>query len=395
MEGFFRVGTSVRLAEFILHDMEAILANWEAFAATLFPAAEAMTPLALRDHAQHILEAVAKDLTTPQTREAQSEKSKGRAPPVAGAPETAAQTHAVLRARSGFDVNQLVAEYRALRASVLRLWIDASLLDEPGVEDVIRFNEAIDQAIAESVGHFQSQVERARNLLLGMLGHDMRSPLETIVTTASYLSALNAGEQVSLAAARLIRSGASMQTLLDDLVDFNRTKLGLGLKVVPSDIDLAAVVTDELEQLRGAHANRRIELAVTGDNRGRWDGARLQQLLRNLVSNATKYGSPGTPVRVTLRGEEAGVRLEVTNSGPTIDPSAVGRIFDPLRRGSPQGDGHDAQGGLGLGLFIVREIAGAHGGEVEVRSDAGATTFAVRLPRRDRDTSPGVAHLPG
>ena len=385
----------MRLAEFILHDMEAILANWEAFAATLLPAAEAMTPLALRDHAQHILEAVAKDLTIPQTREAQSEKSKGRAPAVTGAPETAAQTHAVLRARSGFDINQLVAEYRALRASVLRLWIDASPLDEPGLEDVIRFNEAIDQAIAESVGHFQAQVERARNLLLGMLGHDMRSPLETIVTTASYLAALNAGEQVSEAAARLIRSGASMQTLLDDLVDFNRTKLGLGLKVVPSDIDLAAVVTDELEQLRGAHANRRLELAVTGDNRGRWDGARLQQLLRNLVSNAMKYASPGTPVRVALRGEEAGIRLEVTNSGPTIEPSAAGQIFDPLRRGSPQGDGDDAPGGLGLGLFIVREIAGAHGGEVEVRSDAGETTFAVRLPRRDRDTSPGVAHLPG
>lgn len=385
----------MRLAEFILHDMEAILANWEAFAATLLPAAASMTPLALRDHAQHILKAVAKDLVSPQTREAQSEKSKGRAPAVAGAPETAAQTHAVLRARSGFDINQLVAEYRALRASVLRLWMDASPLDEPGVEDVVRFNEAMDQAVAESVGHFQAQVERARNLLLGMLGHDMRSPLDTILTTASHLAELNAGEHVSLAAARLIRSGASMQALLDDLVDFNRTKLGLGLKIVPSDVDLAAVVADELEQLRGAHANRRIELAVTGDNRGWWDGARLQQLLRNLVANAIKYGSPDAPVRVALRGEEAGVCLEVTNSGPTIDPSALGEIFDPLRRGSTQGEGRDARSGLGLGLFIVREIAVAHGGEVEVRSDAGETTFAVRLPRRDRDTSPRVAHLPG
>jgi signal transduction histidine kinase len=353
-----------------------------------------MTTLALRDHAPKILEAVAKDLATSQTREAQSEKSKGRAPKVTGAPETAAQTHAVLRARSGFDINQLVAEYRALRASVLRLWIEASPLDEPGVEDVIRFNEAIDQAVAESVGHFHAQVERARNLLLGMLGHDMRSPLDTILTTASYLTSLNAGQQVSLAAARLIRSGASMQALLDDLVDFNRTTLGVGLKVVPSDIDLAAVVADELEQLRGAHANRRIELAATGNNRGRWDGARLQQLLRNLVSNAIKYGSPDTPIRVAIRGEQAEVRLEVTNSGPTIDPSAFSQIFDPLRRGAAQGDRDDARGGLGLGLFIVREIAEAHGGEVEVLSEAGETTFAVRLPRPDRDPSPRVAQLP-
>lgn len=374
----------MRLAEFILKDMEVILAEWEAFATTLLPAAAGMTSLALRNDAQHILKAIAKDLTTPQTREEQSEKSKGRAPKVSGAPETAAQTHAVLRAKSGFDINQLVAEYRALRASVLRLWIESRPLDPPEVEDVIRFNEAIDQAIAESVGHFHLEVEQARNLLLGMLGHDMRSPLNTILMTASYLAALNAGEQVSVSAARLIRSGAAMQALLDDLVDFNRTKLGLGLKVVPSDIDLAAVVTDELEQLRGAYPNRQIELTATGDNSGRWDGARLHQLVRNLVSNAIRYGAPDTPIHVVLSGKKADIRLEVTNSGPAIDASTLSQIFDPLKRGSAQSDNHDAREGLGLGLFIVREITEAHGGEVEVRSDKGETTFAVRLPRHSQ-----------
>src|SRR5690606_3910935 len=147
-------GAIVRLAEFILRNMHAIVAEWESFASTLLPAAADMTSLALRDHAQQILEAVAKDLETPQTRRAQAEKSKGRAPTVPGAPETAAQTHAVLRARSGFDINQLVAEYRALRASVLRLWLDASSREGPSVDEVIRFNEAIDQAIVESVGYF-------------------------------------------------------------------------------------------------------------------------------------------------------------------------------------------------------------------------------------------------
>jgi signal transduction histidine kinase len=303
---------------------------------------------------------------------------------VPGAAETAAQTHAVLRARRGFDINQLVSEYRALRASVLRLWIDASPLDVPGVEDIIRFNEAIDQAVAESVGHFHAEVEQSRNLLLGMLGHDMRSPLNTIQTTASYLSALNAGEHVSVAAARLIRSGTSMQALLDDLVDFNRTRLGLGVKVAPTDIDLGAVMIDEVEQMRGAHPNRRIELATTGDNRGCWDGPRLQQLLRNLVSNAIQYGAMDTPVRVALCGEEAEVRLEVSNSGPVIEASVLNQMFDPLKRGSAQADSQERPGGLGLGLFIVREIAKAHGGETEARSDAGGTTFAVRLPRRDR-----------
>ena len=376
----------MRLAEFIRHDLEAILVEWEAFATTLLPAAAGLTSLALRDHASQILEAVARDIATSQTAEEQAEKSKGRAPKPKGAPETAAQTHAVLRARDGFDINQLVAEYRALRASVLRLWMEDNPLGPTGVEDIVRFNEAIDQAIAESVGHFHAHVEQARNLLLGMLGHDMRSPLSTILATASHLAALNAGEQVSAAATRLIRSGESMQALLDDLVDFNRTKLGLGINIVRSDADLAVSVAHELEQLRGAHPQRRIELAVSGDCRGRWDGPRLQQALRNLVSNAMKYGSADTPVLVELRGEEAGIRLEVTNSGQPIDPSTASEIFDPLRRGvAPVFQ--DDRGSLGLGLFIVREIARAHGGEVKVHSDGGGTTFAVQLPRQPQGAS--------
>lgn len=371
----------MRLAEFIRQNSETILTAWEAFAVTLLPAAAGMSALALRDHAPQILAAVAKDLDTPQTREQQSEKSKGWAPRIEGAPETAAQTHAIIRAQGGFDIMQLVGEYRALRASVLRLWMDAGPLERTGVDDIVRFNEAIDQAVAESVGHFHGQVERARNLLLGMLGHDMRSPLSTILTTASYLAALNAGDQVSTAAARLIRSGASMQALLDDLVDFNRTKLGLGINVVPSDLDLAACVADEVEQLRGAHPDRRLVLATSGDCRGHWDGLRVQQSLRNLVSNAIKYGLPGAPVRVALRGSRSEVCLEVTNSGPPIEPAALGGIFDPLRRGDESRDGDD-RSSLGLGLFIVREIAHAHGGEVEVHTGSGENSFVVRLPRR-------------
>ena len=371
----------MRLADFILRHMERILVEWEAFAATLFPAAASMTPRALRDHAKQILEAVATDLSTFQTKQAQTDKSLGRAPKLLDAPETAAQTHAVLRARSDFDINQLASEYRALRASVLRLWTEACQPDDLNLEDVIRFNEAIDQALAESIGFFSEQVDQGRNLFLGMLGHDMRNPLNTILMTASYLAALNAGAEVSEGASRLIRSGASMKALLDDLVDFNRTKLGLGINIALADVDLAAAFVDELEQLRGAHPGRRLELEVVGDTRGRWDRLRLQQLLRNLVSNAIKYGAPGEPIRVVLAGEETDVRIEVGNSGPGIQSSALDEIFDPLKRGPAQH--HDTGNGLGLGLYIVREVARAHGGEVDVRADNTETVFVVRLPRRN------------
>jgi signal transduction histidine kinase len=371
----------MRLADFIARNTEPILAQWEAFAATLLPAAGSMESLALRDHAQQILEAIGRDLRISQTREAQREKSLGRAPTLIDTTETAAQTHAVLRARGGFNINQLAAEYRALRASVLRLWMDECEPEAPHLDDIIRFNEAIDQALAESLAFFSTQVEQARNLLLGMLGHDMRSPLQTIQVTASYLSALNAGERVSEAAARLVRSGARMQGLLDDLCDFNRTRLGLGINVKPSRVDLADVFTDELDQLRAIHPDRQIELEVHGDAQGVWDGPRLQQLLGNLVLNAIRYGAPKAPVRVVVTGQDAEVRVEVRNSGPAIERQLLERMFDPLQRGPARESSHEGEGSLGLGLYIASEIAKAHHGAIEARSDEGETAFAVRLPR--------------
>jgi signal transduction histidine kinase len=378
----------MRLADFILSNMESILVEWERFAATLLPAAVSMTPVALRNEAKEILEAVATDLSTAQTRQAQIDKSLGRAPKVMGAPATAAQTHAILRARSGLDINQLASEYRALRASVLRLWTEACQPGDINLEDVIRFDEAIDQAVAESVQFFSDQMERARDLLLGMLGHDMRNPLNTILITASHLVALNAGAEVSEAASRLIRSGASIKALLDDLVDFNRTKLGLGINITRANVNLATAFADELEELRGAHRGHQLELQVIGDTQGLWDGGRLRQLLRNLVSNAIKYGAQDRPVNVVLTGEESDVRLEVMNSGPAIEPSALDQIFDPLRRGPGQRESHHIDEGLGLGLYIVREVARAHGGDVNVHSDSAGTVFSVRLPRHPEHSSP-------
>jgi signal transduction histidine kinase len=371
----------MRLADFISRDMEPILAQWEAFAASLLPAAANMEQSALRDHAQQILRAVAEDLRTSQTREAQREKSLGRAPSLTDAPETAAQTHAVLRARAGFNINQLTAEYRALRASVLSLWGNHCYPEAPELEDVIRFDEAIDQAIAKSVACFSAQAEQSRNLLLGMLGHDMRNPLQAIQMTASYLHALNAGERVSEAAARLTRSGARMQALLDDLTDFNRTKLGLGIKVIPSSVDLADVLADELDELRGVYPDRRIDLQVSGNLNGVWDGRRLQQLLGNLVINAVKYGAKDAPVRVVVTGDSTHVRIEVKNCGAAIEGATLARIFDPLTQGADHRLEREEPGSLGLGLYIASEIAKAHHGAIEARSDETETSFSVSLPR--------------
>jgi predicted component of type VI protein secretion system len=159
----------MRLAEFIKRDMEAILNEWETFAAAQLPAAADMDSAALRDHAEQLLRAIVKDIASPQNDEEREQKSKGRAAKPVVARNTEAQTHALLRAQRGFTISQLAAEYRSLRASVLHLWTTASKPSAIDPRDVYRFNEAIDQAVAESVAFFSAQLENERNLFLGML----------------------------------------------------------------------------------------------------------------------------------------------------------------------------------------------------------------------------------
>jgi signal transduction histidine kinase len=316
----------MRLSVFIERDMEAILKEWESFAATLLPAAVDMNSQQLRDHAEHILRVVYKDLDTSQNDEEQERKSKGLATGPIDASNTAAETHALLRAQGGFNLNQMTSEYRALRASVLHLWARACEPADIVVTDMVRFNEAIDQAIAESVAFFNAQIENERNLLLGMLGHDMRGPLQVIQLTARYLSKADTAVDVATAAARLIKSSASLKVLLDDLLDFNRTKLGLGVTISPAPVDLAVAFSAEIEQLRVAHPGRSIAFEANGEVSGVWDINRLNQLWGNLVVNAIKYGAFSSPVRIVLDGLPTEVRFAVHNHGPKIEQALLGQI---------------------------------------------------------------------
>jgi signal transduction histidine kinase len=378
----------MRLADFIRRDMEAILSEWETFAAAQLPAAADMNSLALRDHAEQLLRAIAKDISSPQSDEEREQKSKGHAARPLEARNTESETHALLRAQSGFTINQLAAEYRSLRASVLHLWTRASEPSAIDPRDVYRFNEAIDQAVAESIAFFGAQMENERNLFLGMLGHDMRGPLQVIHLTATYLSKLDVGTDVATCAARLSKSARSLRVLLDDLLDFNRAKLGLGLRISPAAVDLAGAFSAELEQLRVANPGRRIELEISGDVSGVWDIDRLNQLLGNLVVNALKYGTSGSPVKIVVNGIVGEVTFSVHNQGPKIEQSVLAQIFEPLKRGLDDLLVAGSDGSMGLGLYIAREIAIAHHGDISVKSDENETVFTVRLPRLSDKSRP-------
>ncbi|VTU16307.1 sensor histidine kinase [Variovorax sp. PBL-E5] len=373
----------MRLADFIDHNVDAIVAASEDFAQTLLPAAAHLDPEGLRDHIPMILHAVAADLRLPQTAEEQMLKSLGRKSALHGAPETAAQTHALLRAKSGFDIQQMVGEYRVLRATVLRLWMNASEpLGDAAHDDIVRFNEAIDQAVAESVTFYTAEVDRWRHVFLGVLGHDLRGPLNAILLTSELLSRMTTAAPLSTHTLRLIQSGRRMKGLLDDLLDFSRASLGLGMAIRRAPVDLEAACADELDVLRAALPDCPIAFEVEGDTRGSFDASRVREVLGNLVTNAARYCTPGTVVRVQLAGAGDKVSLSVENSGSPIPGETLNDLFEPLRRGNEEpAENFANRANLGLGLFIVREIARAHGGEVHAVSTEGATRFTMTLPR--------------
>ena len=177
----------MRLSEFMLSQREQILLEWDAFARSCLPVANAMDFAEVRDHASGMLDAIAADLKTPQSKSEQADKSEGKsdANPDPKTPDTAAQSHGAARADSGFSVDQMVSEYRALRASVIRLWIDtAGELARQDLDDLVRFNEAIDQALAESTSRFTLDLNQSKDLFLAMLGHDLRTPLGAIIGSA-------------------------------------------------------------------------------------------------------------------------------------------------------------------------------------------------------------------
>ncbi len=367
--------------------MEAIVTEWQSFAMTMEPAASTMSLLALRDHAKPILLAIAKDLDSEQTAWAQSEKSKGNAPPSRSTRETAAATHGALRHLSGFDMNQLGAEYRALRASVIRLWTKANMsqLDSAVIEDLIRFNEAVDQAIAESTARYAAEVALSRDTFVAILAHDLRSPLSAINMLGLLLERTATTDNARSQAGQIQRSAREMGGMIRDLLEYTRTNLGKGIPVEPKDANISSICRAALEEVRSGHPAREFLLNVPEDLAGFVDSARLRQALSNLLNNALQHGDPGSAITLAARGEGDTLVLSVKNLGVPIPAESLQVIFDPLVQLSAKSavKVEMPSTNLGLGLFIAREVAVGHGGTIDVTStQEEGTVFTIRVPMR-------------
>ena len=367
------------LADFIEHNFDAIITEAIGFAKSV-EVGLSLDADELRDHLPEIVQAVISDLRPPHTRAQEIAKSQGHAPLEAGAPRSAAGTHALHRAHSGYSVSNLVSEYRALRASVLRFWAqDPRSVAAP--QEVTRFNEAIDEAIAESVSHYSAEVERWRSIFLGVLGHDLRSPLSAIVMTSELISRMAVDAPIAGAAQRLIRSGERMRELLDNLLAYNRAQMGIGFEVEKAQVDLVRACRDEVEMLQTSLPGSRILFDAPPALVGCFDAGRIREALANLVVNASKYGTRGGQIHIDLRDEGDTAEVAVSNVGEPVARETFDLMFEPLRRGGVSG-GEAERASLGLGLFVVKQIAQAHGGTIRGESAGGKTIFTLRLPRQ-------------
>ena len=364
--------------------MEELLEEWELFARSLPIPGAAISKTDLRDHARQMLEAIVRDMDGIESAAQRKKKSTSDVSEIAGA-QTAASTHGSLRQLIGFTLPQLTAEFRAMRASVLRLWMaQVTVTSKTAVADILHFNEAIDQALQESAIRYSQQSDRTRNTFLAILSHDLRSPLTTMTMAGALLSRPSADPSSSVQiGARVARSAATMTTMVNDLLEFARTQLGGRMPVTPSLGDIGEICKRAVEDASAAHPKCKFQLSTTGEMIGDFDAPRLAQLFSNLLNNAAQYRSDDQPVTITACGDADTAVVQVTNFGRQIPAASLQAIFDPLVQ-LAMSDEHKAPNAtsIGLGLFIAREIASAHGGTIGAESGLErGTVFTVRLPR--------------
>lgn len=373
--------SSLRLSTFIKANIEPILAQWEAFARSLQPG-RLMTVAALRDDAVRLLRFIAADIDTSQSQAEQRNKSFGRGARFPNGTETAAHEHGRARAVDHFTFAEMVSEYRALRAAVTGMWLEATDVNSESVIQLVRFNEAIDQILAESVVRFTATLEREADLFNASIAHDLRNPLNAIVSSSELLSHSTLLPDAERGTAkRIARSATRMAGMLTELQEFSRSRLGGLPELSLEQANISEICREVIAEIAAADGTSTLQFVESGDTAAVVDRNRIGELISNLLGNAVQHGSQFGTIAISAQGDQQRVRIEVHNEGPAIDVVHLKDIFEPLHRAAPETPRN--RGSLGLGLYIVRRIALAHGGSVSVTStEADGTRFVVLVPKK-------------
>jgi signal transduction histidine kinase len=369
----------MKIAQFIRTHPDEIEAQWEKFAKSISSFAPDLSASSLRDHLREILLAIADDMESIQSEEQRLEKSEGNKKR-GGALDRISAVHARMRLNSGFSLEHAISEYRSLRSSILFLWVHSQPADDDVVlSEVTRFNEAVDQAIAEVIRRFAEKSERYSDVFLGVLTHEVRNPLNAITLSGEALKVGPLQEIQARGVERILKGAGSINRLVNDLSVLVRSRMRVPFPLMRASVDLGEICEQTLEEVKASFPDAVLELKKIGDLVGEWDRERLEQVIYNLAANAIIHDS-ANHVLITIEAQGPEVVFRVTNEGAAIPPDLQDSIFDPfVRTDTPQ---PFSAHGLGLGLFIVKEIVMGHGGTVELASteDEG-TTFTVRLPR--------------
>lgn len=356
--------SSGRVSEFLRSKQKEICELWEDEVRRELPALRPLARPVLLDHLPEVLDGLA-DWIDGKTEHAERAFSR------------LAAGHALQRLGYGVGLETLTREYSKVRVVLLRMLMAVEPTPEAR-EEMVRLHEGMDRAINEAMHRYATRREEVRERFVAILGHDLRDPLSTVVISANMLAANPAlKSEHRVVASRIVRACDRMQRMINDVLDFARGHLGTGIPANPTMNDMGEICRAAADEITGANPQREIVVDVSGDLRGAFDRDRVHQAITNLISNAIQHGEGRVEIRAYESDDRHAVVTEVTSHGEVIPEELRERLFDPFAHGELAGP----RRGLGLGLFIVQQIAIAHGALCDVTSDENATTFSIRWPR--------------
>ncbi|MUP46047.1 HAMP domain-containing histidine kinase [Gramella sp. BOM4] len=372
----------MNLSASILQNKNQIADEWIDFATDNIIPTGKMEREEVKDHVKQILDRIIEDMDSIQTNKEQKIKSHGNKE-LNSAETNAANQHGEQRLDFGFDFMQLSSEFRALRASVLRLWAEKSREEnwKTDFHDMIRFNEAVDEVWMISLKRFQEKLDESKNLFLGILGHDLRNPIATIKGSHSILKlSENLSEKEKKTLQYSDKRVDHMTKLINNLLELTELRLGGGMTVDRAELDLVSLFKEIVHEQQLAFPDIKFISDVDGQIRGNWDKLRFTQMMTNLITNAVKHGKPDGTIKLKLFDDEENAHFSVHNNGSHIPENILEKIFDGR---FSTGNGSSAEErSYGLGLLIVKKIIEGHQGEIKVSSSPeNGTIFTVIIPK--------------